>query len=60
MYRGLVASVADVHVLTWATHRLWPGWERDAFLEWAALQGETTPDPWAYFAEWWRVDGMWR
>jgi hypothetical protein len=57
-----------VNVPTWATLRLWPGWERDAFLAWCADGGYVggrepyveSADPWALFAEWWRVDGSWR
>jgi hypothetical protein len=57
-----------VNVPTWADYRLWPGWERDAFLDWCAggcyREGQApiveTDDPWGLFAEWWRVDGSWR
>jgi hypothetical protein len=49
-----------VHVPTWAQSRLWPGWERDAFVEWIEAQGGYSSDPWASYAEWWRVEGMWR
>lgn len=50
-----------VHVPTWVTAHVWPGWERDTFLAWCEAQNLIdVEDPWGLFATWWRLDGAWR
>lgn len=45
----------------WAEVKLWPGWERERFLEWCAEEGIAgdVAEPWNLFALWWDRDGRW-
>jgi hypothetical protein len=58
--KPMTGPTLEVHVPTWAQAKIWPGWEREAFVEWIEGRGGYSTQPWVDFAEWWRVEGMWR